>query len=124
MPAGVLPMSARPPDAPSPLPSPQILLRADAAATVAVLGEALSGWDAVETDLRAAAGRPTQELDSVLVASQVCVAGGAGQGSGGWGGQMGMRDGIIWMQYRIRMQFVQGGIVQPFFEVMRRERPF
>ena len=64
--------SSRPPRPPSFL-QKQILLRADAAATVAVLGEALSGWDAVETDLRAAAGRPAQELDSVLVASQVCV---------------------------------------------------
>ena len=49
----------------------QVLLREDAAATVSVIGEALSGWDAVETDLRAAAGRPAEELDSVLVASQV-----------------------------------------------------
>ena len=50
---------------------PKVLLRVDAAAAVQVLGEAVSGWDAVETDLRAAAGKPAQELDSVLVASQV-----------------------------------------------------
>lgn len=31
----------------------------------------MSDWDAVETDLRTAAGRPAEELDSVLVASQV-----------------------------------------------------
>jgi len=56
------------------MPSQKVLLRADAAATVAVLGEALSEWDAVETDLRAAAGRPAEELDSVLVASQVMMS--------------------------------------------------
>ncbi len=52
-----------------------MLLRVDAAAAVAVLGEAVSGWDAVETDLRAAAGKPAEELDSVLVASQVRLGG-------------------------------------------------
>ena len=62
------------PPIPSPTPSQKVLLRADAAATVAVLGEALSEWDAVETDLRAAAGRPAEELDSVLVASQVMMS--------------------------------------------------
>ncbi len=43
----------------------------DAAAAICVLNEAVAGWDAVETDLRAAAGKPTEELESVLVASQV-----------------------------------------------------
>ncbi len=38
---------------------------------VSVLGEAVDGWDAVETELRAAAGKPIQELNSVLVATQV-----------------------------------------------------
>lgn len=43
---------------------------------VCVLGEAVDGWDAVETELRAAAGKPTQELQSVLVATQVGLQGG------------------------------------------------
>lgn len=39
-----------------------------------VLDEALDGWDAVETDLRAAAGQPApEELESVLVATQLVV---------------------------------------------------
>jgi hypothetical protein len=45
----------------------------DVPATITVLAEATAGWDAVETDLRAAAGKPTTELESVLVATQVCV---------------------------------------------------
>jgi hypothetical protein len=43
----------------------------DVPATITVLAEATAGWDAVETDLRAAAGKPTTELESVLVATQV-----------------------------------------------------
>jgi hypothetical protein len=39
-----------------------------------VLQEATAGWDAVETDLRAAAGKPATELESVLVATQVGAA--------------------------------------------------
>lgn len=39
---------------------------------VSVLGEAVDGWDAVETELRAAAGKPhLEEMESVLVATQV-----------------------------------------------------
>lgn len=39
---------------------------------VSVLGEAVDGWDAVETELRAAAGKPVvEEMESVLVATQV-----------------------------------------------------
>eukprot|EP00775_Hariotina_reticulata_P011040 gene11040-11195_t len=40
---------------------------------MALLSEVTAGWDAVETDLRAAAGKSTQELESVLVATQVVV---------------------------------------------------
>jgi hypothetical protein len=54
-----------------PHPALQLLLAVDVPATITVLAEATSGWDAVETDLRAAAGKPTTELDSVLVATQV-----------------------------------------------------
>jgi hypothetical protein len=47
---------------------------------VSVLGEAVNGWDAVETELRAAAGHPALELDRVRVATQVRgCAGGVGQ---------------------------------------------
>jgi hypothetical protein len=41
---------------------------------VSVLGEAVHGWDAVETELRAAAGHPALELERVRVATQVGVA--------------------------------------------------
>jgi hypothetical protein len=34
------------------------------------------GWDAVETDLRTAAGKPAEELERVLVATQVRRGGG------------------------------------------------
>lgn len=54
-----------------PHPSLQLLLCIDVSAAVAVLSEMTCGWDAVETDLRAAAGKPTAELESVLVATQV-----------------------------------------------------
>lgn len=56
---------------PEPHPALQLLLSAGVAPTVTVLEEATRGWDAVETDLRAAAGKPAQELASVLVATQV-----------------------------------------------------
>ncbi|GAX83579.1 hypothetical protein CEUSTIGMA_g11004.t1 [Chlamydomonas eustigma] len=56
-----------------PHPALQILLRHDPTAAVFVLGEAVSEWDAVETDLRSAAGKPAEELDSVRVASQVLI---------------------------------------------------
>lgn len=59
-----------------PHPALQLLLRVDVPAVVAVLSEATSGWDAVETDLRAAAGKPASELESVLVATQVGAGGG------------------------------------------------
>lgn len=51
----------------------QVLLSVDVAAAVCVLGGAVAGWDAVETDLReAATGRRVEEqLDGVLVATQV-----------------------------------------------------
>ncbi len=54
----------------------QVLLSVDVAAAVCVLGGAVAGWDAVETDLReAATGRRVEEqLDGVLVATQVCVS--------------------------------------------------
>ena len=108
--------SARPWDPLTPLPLPQtafptvcatpislqLLLSIDVAAAVCVLGGAVAGWDAVETDLREAAGRPAAELDSVLVATQVagspaaaaargstCGRGGGGAcggvGRGAWG---------------------------------------
>jgi hypothetical protein len=54
-----------------PHPALQLLLSVDVPAVVAVLAEATAGWDAVETDLRAAAGKPASELESVLVATQV-----------------------------------------------------
>lgn len=54
-----------------PHPALQLLLRVEVAATLTVLAEATDGWDAVETDLRAAAGKPAEELESVLVATQV-----------------------------------------------------
>lgn len=58
-----------------PHPALQLLLSVDVPAVVAVLSEMTGGWDAVETDLRAAAGKPAAELESVLVATQVrCVA--------------------------------------------------
>lgn len=53
-----------------PHPALQLLLAVDVPATITVLAEATAGWDAVETDLRAAAGKPTTELESVLVATQ------------------------------------------------------
>ncbi|GLI64518.1 hypothetical protein VaNZ11_007787 [Volvox africanus] len=56
-----------------PHPALQVLLSIDVAAAVSVLGSAVAGWDAVETDLREAAGRAAAELDSVLVATQVLV---------------------------------------------------
>ncbi|WIA09423.1 hypothetical protein OEZ85_008828 [Tetradesmus obliquus] len=56
-----------------PHPALQLLLSVDVPAVVAVLAEATAGWDAVETDLRAAAGKPASELESVLVATQVVV---------------------------------------------------
>jgi hypothetical protein len=56
-----------------PHPALQLLLSVDVPAVVAVLAEATAGWDAVETDLRAAAGKPASELESVLVATQVRV---------------------------------------------------
>ncbi|GIL71113.1 hypothetical protein Vretifemale_1731, partial [Volvox reticuliferus] len=56
-----------------PHPALQVLLSVDVAAAVSVLGSAVAGWDAVETELREAAGRPAVELDSVLVATQVLV---------------------------------------------------
>lgn len=60
-----------------PHPALQLLLAVDVPATITVLAEATAGWDAVETDLRAAAGKPTSELESVLVATQVsCGSGG------------------------------------------------
>ena len=41
---------------------------------VLVLGEALEGWDAVETELRAAvAGKEAEELDWVRTATQVSL---------------------------------------------------
>lgn len=54
-----------------PHPALQLLLAVDVPATITVLAEATAGWDAVETDLRAAAGKPTTALESVLVATQV-----------------------------------------------------
>jgi hypothetical protein len=54
-----------------PHPALQLLLSVDVPAVVAVLAEATAGWDAVETDLRAAAGKPASALESVLVATQV-----------------------------------------------------
>ena len=36
-----------------------------------VLTAATDGWDAVASDLRAAAGKPAEELESVMVATQV-----------------------------------------------------
>ncbi len=55
-----------------PHPALRSLLAVDVAAAVSVLGAAVEGWDAVETDLREAAGRPAaEELESVLVATQV-----------------------------------------------------
>lgn len=54
-----------------PHPALQLLLAVDVPATITVLAEATAGWDAVETDLRTAAGKPTTELESVLVATQV-----------------------------------------------------
>lgn len=57
---------------PSPHPALQLLLEADAAATVYVLGAAVEGWDAVETELLAAAGKDVPEaLERVSVATQV-----------------------------------------------------
>eukprot|EP00879_Flechtneria_rotunda_P025668 GHRR01027302.1.p1 GENE.GHRR01027302.1~~GHRR01027302.1.p1 ORF type:complete len:146 (+),score=63.48 GHRR01027302.1:865-1302(+) len=54
-----------------PHPALQLLLSVDVSAVMAVLSEATFGWDAVETDLRAAAGKPAEQLESVLVATQV-----------------------------------------------------
>jgi hypothetical protein len=51
------------------------LLAVDVAATIQVLAQATEGWDAVETDLRAAAGKPAEELESVMVATQVGAVG-------------------------------------------------
>jgi hypothetical protein len=54
-----------------PHPALQLLLAVDVSAVIAVLSEVTAGWDAVETDLRVAAGKSTHELESVLVATQV-----------------------------------------------------
>lgn len=54
-----------------PHPALRLLLSVDAPAAVALLSEVTGGWDAVETDLRAAAGKPAEELERVLVATQV-----------------------------------------------------
>ena len=65
----------------------QVLLGVDIAASMAVLAEATEGWDAVETELREAAGKPVAELDCVMVATQVGGAGAAGAlglGGGCW----------------------------------------
>lgn len=59
-----------------PHPGLQLLLAVDVPATITVLAEATAGWDAVDTDLRAAAGKPTAEQESVLVATQVRVSAG------------------------------------------------
>lgn len=59
-----------------PHPGLQLLLAVDVPATITVLAEATAGWDAVDTDLRAAAGKPSAEQVSVLVATQVRVSAG------------------------------------------------
>lgn len=58
-----------------PHPALRLLLAVDVAATIQVLAQATEGWDAVETDLRAAAGKPAEELESVMVATQVGAVG-------------------------------------------------
>ncbi len=50
------------------------LLHTDAAATLGILDETLAGWDALDADLRAAAGLPTPEDGGGRSATQVCWA--------------------------------------------------
>jgi hypothetical protein len=73
-----------------PHPALRLLLAVDVAATIQVLAQATEGWDAVETDLRAAAGKPAEELESVMVATQV------GAGGVGWAGGPCVRLEMRW----------------------------
>ena len=50
------------------------LLHTDAAVTLGILDESLAGWDALDADLRAAAGLPTVEDGAGRSATQVCRA--------------------------------------------------